>query len=308
MNLHVVLLMFYTPIFAGFLFRKDGIPRSGDISPLVDYVVYLALPCLIIESFGTRSLVAVYETAVLMMTFSFITQISSFFLISVLTSLFARDMDDRSRAVVILTASFQNTAFLPLPIALSLWGDRGVVAVVFYMLINGFLMNTMGAFIAASYSGESTRMADIIRSALSYPPMAASIIGIVILVSPWTIGAVASTILSFIGDTTVPVILFTIGYRLAGSVGNANKFARACLLTAFIRFVFSPFLNLYILDFVTTGDLERSVIMLEAGMPPAVMNSALAEKYKLNVNLASQIIPILTAVSLFLIPVWLLMT
>ena len=307
MNLLHTLLMFYMPIVLGFLLKKIGIIRESDAQPLVAYVVYVALPCLILESFGIQSLNKVWNLAICMMIFSLVTQLASLGAILVIVNAFCSDLDNKTKGVAVLAASFQNTAFLPLPIVISIWGDAGVTAVVFYMLINGLLMNTIGAFIAASFSGNFTSLREILRSTLSYPPMVISILGLILLVSPWTMGETIRRILAFMGDTTVPVILFTIGLRLRFDISSIRAFASVYFIVMFVRFFFSPLLNIALINYAYVSEaMMRSIIILEAGMPPAVMNSVLAEKYELNKELMSNLIPILTSFSLVLIPLWLM--
>ena len=300
------LLIFYIPILIGLVFRKVNIITEEEVEPLMKYVIFLAFPCLIIDVFSSRSISEIGESAIMVIFFSFMTVTFSLVTIFSIIKSIKLGFDRQTQGVLILTSSFQNAAFLPLTISAIVWGEAGIIMVAFYIITNHMVSNIGGPIIAAIFSTQDVNKMDIVKSAFTYPPLVATILGFIFLLIPFGLPQTAKDIVSFIGDTTIPLLLFVIGLRLNFELCGIKENLTAFLLVITIRFVFSPLLNLIVLDKFVLSEMVRSIIILESGMPPALVNMVLAERYNLNRNLTSQLISTLTAASLLLIPLWLI--
>ncbi len=186
---------------------------------------------------------------------------------------------------------FANVANMGLPLALFAFGPAMLPAAVALFMICTILHFTLGIRICAPKAS--------LRGILRGPMLWAALLGVLtsllgLSLPPWL---AAST--GMLGDAAIPLGLFTLGVGFSGfhverwSIGIVGALLRpiAGLLIAW------PLLMLLPLTAPMQG-----ILLLNAALPPAVMNYILAERYQQDPAMVSAIVVGGNIASIFFVP------
>lgn len=168
---------------------------------------------------------------------------------------------------------FGNVGPVGLPMIMLTYGTQGLAPAVVLLVISNLLHFTLG-------SGVMSGKIDW-RMVYANPLVWATILGIASsqlqLAPPQWI----STGLGMIGSVLVPMMLLSLGARLASSkIDDARIGAVSSVYIVALR-LFAAFV---ILQVIPLGGLERGVLILFACLPSAVFNYLLADKFQVVPN------------------------
>lgn len=131
--------------------------------------------------------------------------------------------------VLLLVVPLGNTSFLGIPMIQAFFGAAGLSYLIIYDQIGTMMiMVTYGSFILATYGKNgSTRLAQIVRRVLLFPPTIALLIGLA--VRAWPYPEKLAQALQNVSLTLVPVVMTAIGmqmrfrlpYRVLPPLGSA---------------------------------------------------------------------------------------
>jgi predicted permease len=275
--------------------RKRDLPDSL-ASSLNTYVIYVALPALVLFEIHKLTLDA---RAILPVVFAWLLMTAS----ALFTWYFAKRAG-WSRSVtgaLMLTVPLGNTGFVGIPIIEALLGPEALPYAILYDQFGTFIaLNTYGSFIAAYYSGGATSWKRLARVILSFPPLVALILAFVSL--PLSYSDWFSTILQRISSTLVPVVMVAVGlqWRL-----RLERDIMAPLFFGLIATLFlTPLLAWIILHSLGLSNLAAQVVILEAAMPAMISAGVLAINYQLAPRLASSLVGYSLLLSLATVWVW----
>jgi hypothetical protein len=188
-------------------------------------------------------------------------------------------------------AMFANVANMGLPLALFAFGPAMLPAAVALFMICTFTNLTLGVRICAPQAK--------LRGILGSPLLWATVLGVLtsllgLSLPPWL---AAST--GMLGDAAIPLGLFTLGVGFSGfhvkrwDIGIVGALLRplAGLLIAWPLLMILPL----------TGPM-RGMLLLNAALPPAVMNYILAERYQQDPAMVSAIVVGGNIASIFFVP------
>ncbi len=299
MDLISALVSFYGVIIVGYVSKKLKLFTPADAKPIINFVFYITYPLLVIYTISEMSLENLVETVSLIMILSLILHVFSFIVIFSFVKLF--QLPRSEAGVALLTGTFMNSIFLPLPLALIGWGDLGIILVTFYAVVALVLFNFVGPIIGQKYSKESVELSfkHQLLEFLKFPPLMGTVIGLISLFSGFKFPTVALDFMRYLGDLTVPVILFTIGLKL--EITFPKEHIKGILSVSLTRIVISPLFALMLLLFIPTTNAERGVFLLESLMPPAVANAAFAEVFRLDSEFTAKVVSVVTLFSIILV-------
>lgn len=290
------LLLILICLSIGLLLQKDRrLPESFALS-LNTYVIYIALPALVLYEIPHLTLDA---RALLPIVFAWGMMFSSALFIW-----FFATRAGWSRSVtgaLMLTVPLGNTGFLGIPLIDALLGSDAVPYAILYDQFGTFVaLNTLGSFIAAYYSGGSTSWKSLARTIASFPPFIALILAFISL--PLHFPDWLSSVLQRISSTLVPVVMVAVG--LQWRLRLEREMIAPLVLGLGATLFLTPMLAWIILHLLGISNLAAQVVVLEAAMPAMISAGVLAVNYQLAPRLASSLVGYSLLLSLVTVWAW----
>lgn len=190
---------------------------------------------------------------------------------------------------------WSNGGNMGLPLCLFAFGELGLGLAIAWFAVSSISNYTIGQALAAG--GMTFR--EVARM-----PMAWAIVTAVTLVATGvSLPTVAQRAVSLLGGLTVPLMLISLGYALASlrvaSYGRSVVFALGRLVGGFaIGWLVATLLGL--------EGAARGVVVIQSGMPAAVLNYLFAVRYNNDPQEVASIVVISTVFSLVALPLFLL--
>jgi predicted permease len=275
-------------ITVGFVFAHW---RKISLASVTELIVYLGTPALVFTSLASKPL-SPSDIAVLLGGI-----VAIFAFVGLLISLYFCLFHFRSRGLA-LPALFMNAGNMGIPLALFAFGQPGLQRATLLYVIVAFFQYSVGIYIL---SGRANWI-EIFRLPLIY----ASLAGLSFNLGRIKIPELIFQPLSLLGQSTIPLMLVSLGYRLANV--EALKWRHA-LGGASLR-IFGGFVAAAIaVNLVGAQGINRQVLLLYGSLPAAVVNFVLTEKYGQDPELAASIVVLSTLISVMTIPLvfWLIL-
>ena len=274
------------PIFSlalvGFLYSRRVKPDLGGANKLV---VDIALPVLIFISLSAK-------------TFDPISALSftgASIALIFLTGLMAWPLAKFSGALpqaFLPCAMFSNVGPIGIPLIALAYGPEGMASAVVLLVISNVLHFTVGAGIM---SGKVDW-----RMVYANPLVWATVLGVTSSELKLELPLWLQTSCAMIGNVLVPMMLLSLGARLAGSqVSDVWVGIRSSVFIALVRLA-AAFLTLW---FIPLQGLERGALILFACLPAAVFNFMLADKFQVQTNKVASTVIIGHLMSLIFLPI-----
>jgi len=274
------------PIFSlalvGFLYSRRVKPDLGGANKLV---VDIALPVLIFISLSAK-------------TFDPISALSftgASIALIFLTGLMAWPLAKFSGAspqAFLPCAMFSNVGPIGIPLIALAYGPEGMASAVVLLVISNVLHFTVGAGIM---SGKVDW-----RMVYANPLVWATVLGVTSSELKLELPLWLQTSCAMIGNVLVPMMLLSLGARLAGSqVSDVWVGIRSSVFIALVRLA-AAFLTLW---FIPLQGLERGALILFACLPAAVFNFMLADKFQVQTNKVASTVIIGHLMSLIFLPI-----
>lgn len=276
------MLGFYVPLVLGWLYGRRSKEALAGSKAIAQLLVYLFLPALIFTSLYGKS---VGEGLAIPIVAS--TSVA-------LGALMARLLLKKPEYV--LTCMYPNAGYLPIPLAFSLWGEKGVAYVALYVLGNNPTANALAPLLAGRGLREG------VRRMLLFPPLHAVALAILLNVTHVIVPAPVLNTVARLGLVAPPLALVLLGMKFAESRVELSSSARVYSLR--LGLVMPLAFSLAML--CGLGDLPLKVVLLELLMPPAVSNVALASELGMDSARVASIVVTLTLFStLVVVPAFL---
>lgn len=281
-----ITLPIFTLVLVGFLYSRRVKPDLGGANKLI---VDIALPALIFISLSAKSFDPV----------SALSFTGASIVLILLTGLIAWPFAKFSGATVqafLPCAMFTNVGPIGIPLIALAYGSEGMAPAVVLLVISNILHFTLGA-------GVMSGKVDW-RMVYANPLVWSTVLGVAssqlqIMLPEWI-----QTSCTMIGSVLVPMMLMSLGARLASSeVADAWVGVRSGVLILIIRLA----AVLIALWFIPLQSLERGALILFACLPAAVFNFMLADKFQVEPNKVASTVIVGHLLSLVFLPlgIWL---
>ncbi|MFW9918121.1 MAG: AEC family transporter [Candidatus Thorarchaeota archaeon] len=296
-DLVIRLGFFYAFIALGFL-----VTRIGSIKAKLNKVVTFALinfmmPLLIIDTLLTANPTSILEVLGILLFTVFI-HLFGFTLMYI--RLRKTDIQKKEKGAYLLTVTFNNGIFLPLPIALMFIGEIAVPVIAIYSISQMIMLATLGTFMGSAYSENQDDRKAMLKKALTFPPLIAVVIALILLLSGVAIPSFIEPILDGNSFVTTYLALFAVGLSLGAQ--DIIKKSRYVYETIAIRQFVVPITVGLLLIFAGLTQLVSSVILLQAMMPAAVFTVIYSSALELDSESAATIVTLGTLVLLPIVP------
>ncbi len=275
-------------IAVGFVFAHW---KKISLAPLTELIVYLGTPSLVFTSLAGKPLVAT-DIAEL-----FGGTITMFAAVGLLIKLYFFSFRFSSCGFA-MPSLFMNAGNMGLPLALFAFGQPGMQRATLLFVIITSLQYSLGIYILSGRGNWK----EIFRLPLLY----ATIAGLSFNLGQIKIPEILFQPLSLLGQSTLPLMLVGLGYRLHDF--HSLQWGHA-LGGALLR-IFGGFAAAGIaVNLVGAEGVNRQVLLLYGALPAAVINFVLTEKYGQDPQLAASIVVLSTFISVFTIPIvlWLIL-
>jgi malate permease and related proteins len=281
-----ITLPIFTLVLVGFLYSRRVKPDLGGANKLV---VDVALPVLIFTSLSAKSFDPI---AALSFTGA---SIALIFLSGLIAWPLAK-FSGATHQAFLPCAMFTNVGPIGIPLIALAYGPDGMAPAVVLLVISNILHFTLGA---GAMSGKVDW-----RMVYANPLVWATAMGVAASQQQLTLPAWVQTSCTMIGSVLVPMMLMSLGTRLASSqVADVRVGVQSGVLILIVRLA-AAFLALW---FFPLQGLERGALILFACLPPAVFNFMLADKFQVEPNKVASTVIVGHLLSLAFLPlgIWL---
>lgn len=194
-------------------------------------------------------------------------------------------MKDKEQRMFVTLTTFANTGFVGFPVMSALFGNQGLLlAVVFNMSYNIF-MYTYGVHLVSGKTGNW-------KSVIFNPVTIASLLALLLFVSPVVLNEQVMGPVKLIGDMTVPLSMILIGSNLATLPFRQVLGDPKSYIVSSMRLLVLPGVALAAMwglsRFVTIMPATASVFVLMCALPCGSMNVIFSEKYNCAPNFAAR--------------------
>jgi len=213
-----------------------------------------------------------------------------------------RGLARETRAAILLAGTFGNVLFMGYPTLTFLYGDIGGSYAAFAdVLASTPLVWTFGVWIATRLGHEGGQGSSLLRTMLSLPPIWGFVLGFAVNLSGLEVAPLVKAA-KFMGQATIPVMLFTLGLSIPW---GALKPSRPVLAAVAVKLLITPLLVFFVAR-ALFGELKpaQTAAILETAMPTMLMAASFADRFKLDVRAAALTASWTSLVFLVTLPLW----
>lgn len=262
-------LLIFIFVGLGILFKRLKAFPDSSAQVLNMFALYVSLPALVLLKIPQLKLGA-DELVVVAIPWALL--LVSVIIVLVFTRKFGWS---RSRTgVLLLLVPIGNTSFLGVPMVNAFFGPAGLPYLVVYDQAGTMLIFLLyGSMILALYGKEGAiSVASVCKRLVCFPPAIAAVVGL--LLRPWPYPAAVTAALDGIAQSLIPLVMTAIGLQLHWRL---NRSLLAPLSFGLgLKLLVAPLLALLVCRLLGLSGLSVNVAIIEAGMPPMVIASALA--------------------------------
>jgi predicted permease len=187
---------------------------------------------------------------------------------------------------------FNNSGNMGVPIILFAFGQKALSAAVILMVIENFLHFSVGQKML------DNRLS--VLTLLKKPIILATFFGLALGFSHVTLSTSLTTPIHMLGQSCIPVLLFSLGVRM---VDIDFKEWKIGVVSAIVSPLSGLLIALPILVFMPLPRDQIPILILFSVMPPAVLNFIVAERYKQEPHLVASIVLMGNLGSMIVLPI-----
>ncbi|MGI6376081.1 MAG: AEC family transporter [Anaerolineae bacterium] len=205
-----------------------------------------------------------------------------------------------TRGAAALACGCFNTASLGIPVVQTVLGP---VAAVYAVLADmGTNINLFTFGVAGLANGRSGRWYRPILKALLSPMFMALFVGGGWFATGWELPPLVADALDLLAGCNAPLSMLLLGYLIYSRARTGLAFTWPLLGVVVTRLVASPLLMLALTAPLPLEPLTRATVILQAGMPAAMLSPVLAKEYDADVALAVTAAVVSTALAMLTLP------
>lgn len=287
--------MLFLLVAAGVVLRKMGILPEGAKNILTDLVIYLILPCNIINSFFIEFNFDILKGFAIILTIASLIQVGCLILAKIL---YNREPEGRKKVLQYGTVC-SNAGFMGNPIAEGVYGAEGLMYASIFLIPQRIVMWSAGV----SYFTESPDRKTVVKKVLTHPCIIAVYIGLILMITRLPLPVFLQNTIRSIGGCTTTISMVLIGAILA-EVEPGSILDRGIVKYALIRLFLLPLLVYLSCRVFHVTPFLSGVSVLLTGMPAGSTTAILAAKYDGDYIFATKCVVVTTLLSLVTIPLW----
>jgi malate permease and related proteins len=298
MSVEVRVALLIGLFFAGFLARRAGWLKPAHAGKMLHLVITIGLPALFLADVSRiplqRDLVALPISAVLIVLVTWG--------VSVVVAR-ALNLSRIDQGAMTLCGMSINNGFL-FPFVIAVWGQVGFAQIALFDLGNALCQGSLVYALAAWYGGHDTGLKAVARRVLSFPPLWALIVALLINASGWVLPGWFTTTSGAVGRTILLLVIVALGVLFDARLVRD----RTVLATIALRILLGLVLGYACVELFGLEGQIRSIVLLGAAAPIGFSAVVIANRENLNRELAASAASISVLLALAYVPLalWLL--
>jgi malate permease and related proteins len=298
MPVHIQLVLLIGLFVAGFAARRLGWLQPPHAGQMLRLVVNVGLPALFIADVSRvplrGDLIALPISAMLIIIVTLA--------VSLLVGRQLRLGRPAQGAMTLCSMSINNGFLFPFVIAM--WGQVGFAQLALFDFGNALMQGSLVYAIAAAYGGHGTGFARILGRVLSFPPLWALIIALLLNVSGVHLPGWLTTVLGTVGRIILLLVVVALGVLFDARLIRD----KSVLATLALRMVLGLLLGSLCVWLFDLQGLTRSVVLLGSAAPIGFSAVVIASRESLDRELAASAASISVLLALAYVPLalWLL--
>ena len=289
-----VIAPIFITVYLGMVARKKALITPEGVQGLQQFVLNMALPCLIFNSILTAK-VGVESLAIMGMLFPFV--------LGVTLWAFRKGMKKYPYKNLPMIFGAQESGMLGVPLFLILFGSANVYHMVILDLTQAIVGHPTIAIVSCD-AGDSPKPGEILKKVFTSPLVIACLIALGLnlsgagtLLLESGIGQVVTEVTTFLGQPVSTLMIFSVGYNLSLSAENRGEILKLCLLRLTIFSAIAGVLQLLLCLIPNITALTRWAMLLYCLLPASYIAPSLG-KTEQERTVASGVSSLLTVVTL----------
>lgn len=282
-------------ILVGLLVKKCGIVSQEGQKAVNDLVIYLVLPCNIVNSFLIGSEGDIFRQFGMVFLISIAIQMVSVLLGRIVYR--RKELGHKMSLQYGIICS--NAGFLGNPVAEGAFGPVGLAMASIYLIPMRVMMWSSGI---AIYTQSHDRRATL-KKVATHPCIIACVLGLALMICRAQLPAVIGKPLTAIANCNTALSMMVIGMILADADVRA-LFDREILAYSALRLIVLPTALFLVCILCRVPTLVTGVCTILTAMPAGATTSILASKYHADELFATRLVVGSTLLSMVTIPVW----
>lgn len=295
-------LPLFLVIIAGSIFTRTKVYSGDWVGILNKYALYIGFPALIIYSLMQLGLERQSYLNLILINSGYIL----FCLILVFPASRIFGFSQQMKRTLFLILPFANVGYFGIPVLSSVLGKEILPAAAIISAVYAFWLLTLAIILIEIYGAEKTKPKKLAVNLAQNPLLVSVIVGLVLVLFNIKLPGFAEKTIEFFAESVTAVILFSLGIFLGTQKTGRLKDWTQVFVFVIVTMIALPLffyacLQLFNLE---TSHLKASII--DAAMPLGLTPYALAIQYKLEITLVARIVVLGTALSIFIIPLWMM--
>lgn len=296
MQFFIILFPIFSIFIVGFIAQKV---LKFDVANLSKMSLYVLSPFLAFKTFYTHTLTSdyfIYIAYIFGLCFSLV------FIVSMWS--IAMRYSVKERCALILSSCFMNNGNYGTPVLLVFFGSLGFDLGVIMMVLQQFVMSTVGIYYAAKGSAHSDIVSqkDVIKKVIRMPVAYGAFAGIIFQLCHIPLSKSIMTSIGMIGDSSIVIIMIILGMQLAKiKIIQLDYPKLSFALTA--RMVISPIVAFAMVYFMPLSPMYKQILIVLAAMPSAANTTLMSVQFDTHPELVSSATLVSTLLSLITLPI-----
>lgn len=294
-------IILFVLIFVGYFVGKAGLVRKESAPDLSALVLNVTMPVTIFLSIVSQAGSGSMGRDFLIIPFIAIFHMASLLFGILVTRIFR--IPPEKRGTWMFNCVFSNNGFMGLPLALSVFGDRGLFIMVLGNMVSNLLLFSIGTKMLTEHvpNAEHISVKKMFLTNINFAVVAGLLFALFHIPLP----AIASELLGYLGNISSGLSMLVVGLSLSRlSVLVVFRDKKMFLLTA-IRLLAIPLLTIAVLK-ALPGEMDpmvASILIMSAALPSAAAQSMIAEQYHGDIEAAGQAVFLTTLFAVVTVPV-----
>lgn len=300
----IQVITLFVMIFLGFLLTKLGLIKLEAKGSITNILVYLVVPCMIINSYITTSF---DESVITNLMWCFLLSFIAIVVCTIIIMLVTHFWKTEQRNILRFAMIFSNAAYMGFPLIEALFSSTSLIYASSFLTIFNIYLWTFGyALVSKSFNPKK-----IVTSILKTPVIYALIIGLILFFTKVNVPTQIQSPLALIGNMNTPLSMFLIGMVMS-QLHFKTVFKNVYMwLTIFIKLIICPFVSLAILYLfkisVDVDTLMLQVIFILMACPCVSITSVFAIQFNYDEDLAVSSVVVSTLLSMISLPLFTLL-
>jgi predicted permease len=288
------IISYFSIIALGYFLKKVGFLSEKDGSVLSRLIIYVTLPVVIVNAITSVKL----QPSLLFLTL--FGSIAAFFILVFGLFFFSKsNLPNKTKGSLSLTLCGLNLAIFAYPFAQAMWSNRGLTYMAMFDIGNALIIYTLGYSVALKYSSEGFNLTTVVKKLVTFPPLIAFEIALLINFNSISIPSSISTMMSPVSSANAFLSMITIGLYL--NFKRISREMRYMLIGITIKYAVGLGVGIalwYLSRLIAPTDhIASTVVLVSSLMPTPLLSLIYSIEKKLDPEVAGGMVTITVVIS-----------